>query len=248
MRTLDEDTSWATVRKELRYTIACLRAAGVHEEVLLVMLPQLERWYTLDRAMMDAEDAIVDANANVAWCDNALDRRIETFARDLDHAVEGDRGSVTFQAFFAQTPGTVMRMALGTEIEHTAHFAHAATEVALDNRCKKSLTGVQDARGRGSEALAGRDKAETAEGAMSIRVRRFRDDVNALRRSAYNALERYAIEHRLEDDYADMFFLATPSRRKPKARQEDNAPVAKTPAKTAAPTTPRATPSVPPSA
>ena len=249
MRTLDEDTSWATMRRELRYTIAMLRAAGMHDDVLREMLAALERWHALDRAMTEAEDGVVDANAGVAWADGELDRRVGAFARDLDHAVDGDREAVTFRAFFAQKPSAVMRLALGAELEETAHFATAAAEVELNGRCKKSLAAVLEARVRGAEALAARDKAEAVEAALPIRVRRFKEDVNALRRGVYNALERHAIEHRLGDDYADGFFMAAPSRRKAQPAPRDAAPVSKnTPAKTTPAATPRATPSVPPTA
>ena len=53
MRTLDEDTSWATMRRELRYTIAMLRAAGMHDDVLREMPDANEYYISLDTDVFD---------------------------------------------------------------------------------------------------------------------------------------------------------------------------------------------------
>lgn len=254
MRAFDDNTSWANVRKELRFTIALLRAAGVHGPEHDLLAAQLGRWYALDREIMAAEDAGDDADAGVAWCDLSLDDAVEGFTVDLDHCVRGDRSSLTFTTFFPVPPNTITRMALGAEIEATKHFARAATDVTLSDGCKQSLARVEEQRFLGGGALDKRAAAEAEAASLAVRVKRFKDEANEARRAVYNALERHAIDHRRGDDYADLFFRVT--RRKAKAAKETDAAAkpAKDEAAKAAPKAPpaaeakKATPSVAPPA
>lgn len=252
MKSLDENTTWAGVRKELRYTIALLRAAGGHEAELRRLEAQVDRWYALDREAMAAEDAVDDADAGVAWCDAELDRAVEDFAVDLDHCVRGDRASLTYATFFPVPPSGITRLALGAEIEATKHFARAATDVAVSDGCKQSLARVEERRFLGGGALDTRAAAEATAASVAVRVKRFKDEANEARRAVYNALERHGIDHKRGDDYADLFFRVT--RRKAKAAKETDA-AAKPEAAKAAPKAPpaapeakKATPSVAPPA
>ena len=255
MKNLDDKTSRADVRKELRYTIALLRAAGGHAAELAQMEALLRRWDALDRDATAADDAVDDAEAVVAWRDAALDGAVDEFAIDLDHAVRGDRASLTFTAFFPVAPHQITRQALSAELEATKHFARAAGDVTLDDACAKSLARVEEARARGAEALAARERAEAASSSAAVRVKRFKDEASEARRAVYNALERDAITHKRGADYADLFFRVTRRPKKaPDAKPADASANAAKPADAkAAPKPPaaepkRSTPSVAPPA
>jgi len=244
MRAFDEKTSWAGARKELRYTLALLRAAGVHGPEHDLLAAQLGRWYALDREIMAAEDAADDADGAVAWCDIALDRAVEDFALDLEHCARGDRASLTYATFFPVPPSAIARLALGAEIEATKHFARAASDVAIGDGCKQSLARVEERRSLGGGALDQRAAAEAEVASVAVRVARFKDEANEARRAVYNALERHAIAHKLGADYADLFFRV--GRRKGKPAKDDEAEAA--PKAPAAADAKKSTPSVAPPA
>lgn len=223
MRAFDDNTSWAGVRKELRYTLALLRAAGVHGPERDLIASQLGRWYALDQEIMAAEDAVDDADAGVAWCDLELDDALDGFALDLDHCARGDRASLTFTTFFPVPPSSITRMALGAEIEATKHFARAASDVTVSDGCKQSLARVEERRALGGIALEARGAAESGAASVAVRVRRFKEEANEARRAVYNALERHALEHKRGDDYADLFFRVPRRKAKKEGAKEGDA-------------------------
>jgi hypothetical protein len=218
MRTFDDETPWAAVRRDLRHTRATLKAAAVHGPALKEIQKLLDRWHALNQQLIDAEDAVVDSHAQVAWHDGVLDERVGAFARDLDHAVGGDRSHRTFTSFFPQAPNEVIRLGLESEIERTAHFDQVAGALKLAKNAQDTLRGVGEARTAGSASLKAREESVKSEALTWLRVRQLKDDANAVRRSVFNTLERHAIDRGIASGYAGRFFLLAPRRtRKVKA-------------------------------
>jgi hypothetical protein len=206
MKAYEDKTTLSQMRRDLRYTRGVLLAAGVHEVEQREVQKLFERAKALDGELTDASDAIVDANALVAWRDGVLDRCIGRFGLDALHAAGGDRDELRFKGFFREAPGDYIRLGLESEIEQTAHFQEVAREVVLPKGAQTSLAAVEAARAEGTKAIKARESAVKAEAVLRLRVLRLRDDANAVRRSVYNSLERYAIDKKLEDSYADTFF------------------------------------------
>lgn len=218
MRTFDDETPWAAVRRDLRHTRATLKAAAVHGPALKEIQKVLDRWHALNQQLIDAEDAVVDSHALVGWHDSVLDQRVGAFSRDLDHAVGGDRSHRTFTSFFPEAPGEVIRLGLESEIERTAHFDQVAGAIKLPKDAQDSLRSVGEARTAGAGSLKAREESVKSEALSWLRVRQLKDDANAVRRSVFNALERHAIDRGIGSDYAGRFFLLAPRRtRKAKA-------------------------------
>lgn len=218
MRTFDDETPWAAVRKDLRHTRATLKAAAVHGPALKEIQKVLDRWHALNQQLIDAEDAVVDSHALVSWNDGVLDQRVGAFSRDLDHAVGGDRGHRTFTSFFPEAPGEVIRLGLESEIERTAHFDQVAGAIKLPKGAQDTLRDVGEARTAGAGSLKAREESVKSEALAWLRVRQLKDDANSVRRSVFNTLERHAIDRGIGSDYAGRFFLLAPRRtRKAKA-------------------------------
>ena len=214
MKAYTDDTSLSSVRRDLRYTRGVLRAARVHEAELREVQRQFDRAKELVTQLEDADDSIVDSNALVAWHDRTLDGAIDHFANDVVHLVGGDRSDLRYTSFFRVAPGEYIRLGLESEIERTAHFQDAAKQNALPKSVQASLASVEEARAEGGKAIKAREDAVKAEAGLWLSVRRLKEDANAMRRSVYNSLERYAIEKKLPAGYADLFFLSTPPKSK----------------------------------
>ena len=217
MRAYDDNTTIDGMRRDLRFSRGMLRAAGVHEVELREVQKLVDRGKATSEEIEAASDAIVDANAQVAWGDAQLDSVIGRFAGDVVHLVGGDRSDLRYTSFFREAPGEYIRLALESEIERTAHFQDVAKEVSLPKNAQASLAAVEEKRVEGAKAIKARENAVKAEAAVWLRVRRLKEDANAVRRSIYNSLERYAIDHKLPASYADLFFPSAPAKaKKPK--------------------------------
>ncbi len=219
MRAYDDNTTIDGMRRDLRFSRGMLRAAGVHEVELREVQKLVDRGKATSEEIEAASDAIVDANAQVAWGDAQLDGVIGRFAGDVVHLVGGDRDDLRYTSFFREAPGEYIRLALESEIERTAHFQDVAKEVSLPKNAQASLAAVEEKRVEGAKAIKARESAVKNEATVWLRVRRLKEDANAVRRSIYNSLERYAIDHKLPAGYADLFFPSAPTKaKKPKGR------------------------------
>lgn len=214
MIAFDDNTSVVKVRRDLRYTRGMLRAAGAHDAELREVQKLFDRTRALEGELEEAADAIVDSNALVAWCDRGLDRAIDRLGLDVVHLVGGDRSDLRYTSFFRESPAEYIRLGLESEIERTEHFQAAAQETTLPKNVQSSLAAVEEARTEGTKAIKGREGAVKAEATVWLRVRRLKEDANAVRRSVYNSLERYAIDKKLPAGYADLFFLSSPTKSK----------------------------------
>ncbi len=206
MRQHEATRSLSAIRDGLTWTLAALRAAGVHTHEVRPIEALGARAKSLDDALEAADEAVVIANACVAWRDMALDNAIECFARDLLHHCGGRRDDVRYRAFFPVAPNEYTRMALAAEIDATEHFTRVITEVALPKAVAVSHAAVLTARDEGREALAARAAAEGTLANARLRLTLFRDEVNLARASLHNVLERYRIDHGLRVGYPDTFF------------------------------------------
>jgi hypothetical protein len=70
------------------------------------------------------------------------------------------------------------------------------------------LATIADLRKRGEEVLAKREEVAKTQGRVSLRISAWKQTANNARRGVENALDAYAIQHKLPRDYSDDFFPA----------------------------------------
>ena len=136
------------------------------------------------------------------------------FARDLDHALGGDRTHATFTSFFPVPPNEVIKLGLESEIERVSHFDHVAGAIKLPKNAQETLGSIRETCTAGAAALKLREDAVKAEAVVWLRASQLKADANAVRRAVFNALERYAIEHTLGAEYPARVFPLEPRAKK----------------------------------
>lgn len=208
MREFDDKTSWDGGRGEVLYTVSVVDAAGTHEKLKRALLTQLDRWNAIEIVRRAAEDAVVGANARVAWADHVLDKTVRAFANELLHDVGGDATKRGFSSYFSEPPNEVIRMGLEAEIDRCEEFDVVAEKVPLSKASEAKLDAVREAIKTGKVALARRRDAYNAQAQASLDIASWKESANATRVSVYVQLQAWALEHDDERAYADRFFPA----------------------------------------
>ena len=107
MQLFQMDTGWMMAREDVRFTVATVRAAGVHHKLLGPFQGVLASWSTIDGERQAAEDVLDDANALVTWLDGTLDEAVKRVVARLVSACDNDRKHPMFVAFFPEAPSAV---------------------------------------------------------------------------------------------------------------------------------------------
>lgn len=225
LRLFTADTAWDAARRDLRFTAAALAASDDHPKLAKPARDHLKRWKDIEAARIDAEDAIVDANAVVAFADvQLLDPAVQDLANELLHEAGQDRSHPVFSAFFPEAPNDIVRMGLATEIERTKKFFNVARERKVSKAVQAVLDRIAAAHKRGEAALRQREEATLAAARVSLQIQTWKEDANGIRRSIENALDRHANDARLTRAYAASFFPApAPVKKKAKPAVEPKA-------------------------
>jgi hypothetical protein len=223
MREFDDKTSWEGGRADVLYTVAVLEAADVHDKLKRAVALQLERWNTVEKTRRAADDAVVSANASVAWADHLLDGAVRAFANELLRDVGGDASRRSFAAFFPEAPNEIIRMGLEAEVERCERFAAVAAKVTLSKNAAAKLAAVNDAIALGRTALVRRRDAFTARAQAALDVASWKESSNATRNSVHVQLQTWAIEHEQERAYADRFFPTRTASRRKEAKGDNDA-------------------------
>ncbi len=212
MRRIEEKTGWESARADVLFTDAGLEAAAVHERLLRAIRARVERWAVIDAARRAAEDAVVRANARVAWVDLLLDRAVRGFSNELLRDVGGRADHKVFAAYFPEPPGEVIRLGLESEITRCEGFRVVRERVALSVAAGAKLDAVEAAMATGRVALEERRQAFAARAGASLDLTTWKEETNAVRESAYVQLRAWALENGEERGYADRFFPAGTAR------------------------------------
>ena len=131
MQTFTLDSGWDQCRKDVRHTVARLRAAGAHGKLVAALVAALASWKATDTEREAADDAVDDANAVVSWLDEELDDAVSRFASRLLVAADNDRKAAMYVGFFKEAPSDVTRLALEAEVQRVASWRHVREEVKL---------------------------------------------------------------------------------------------------------------------
>lgn len=208
MRQFDSKTSWEGARAEILYTVSVLGASGRHGKLHQGMKGHLDKWGPLEVQRREAEDAIVMANALVAWCDHELDGAVRGFANEVLHAAGHDASHKLFASFFPEAPSEIIRMGLESEIERCERFDVVASRVELPKVCVTKLEAVRAAIVAGKAALKKRREAFQAQAMVSLDITSWKEAANNARVSCHLQLQAWGLENNEERGYADRFFPA----------------------------------------
>lgn len=226
------DTGWDAARKDVRFTLAALRAAGSHDDLVPSLTGLLAKWSAIDAERQEHEDATEDANTFVSWIDDTLDEGVNVTATRLENACNRDRTKIMFRTFFPETPSEIVRLGLDAEVTRLAKWEVVRKEIKLPAEVDKALDDVRDIADRGDKAVLARDAAVTAQGAISVRTQMWREEANNVRRAVETALDHYANTNNLARNYSARFF---PKPAAPKKKKAAAAPAPVPPARPSQP-------------
>lgn len=242
MKLFDETTGWDAMRRDVRYSCAMLKAARDQGALVAVLAALLTRWEALEAERLSADDALVDANAGVAWTNNVLDGHVKRFGVRLLAQCDNNRGHATYVAYFKDdSPGKVADLALEAEIERIDEWENARVEFKLDAYAGEALADIDAACVDGRAVIAAREDVQKRGSLVALRIDGWRNDANIARRKVEVALDEYALKHNLPRDWSAQFFMTTP--RPARKTTAQRPPAQPGPAQPAAP---KQTPSVPP--
>ncbi len=133
---LDPNASLVVLRDDLVY----LRSRVSRDERTSDLAKAIEKlltdWLDVFTRQLAHWDAQTDAQAGVEFADDALDARVDAFAKDADVAVNGDHDDPRYRQYLNQSPSELKRPVLGGELEvmrdwHTLleHEENAALKV-----------------------------------------------------------------------------------------------------------------------
>jgi hypothetical protein len=221
-RLFTDDTGWETSRKDLRYTCAALAADPSQAKLAKPLRAHLERWDVIDKQRRDADDAVVDANAVIAFLDGRLDHTVQALVDRLRYEFGTDHP--TFQAYFPEPPSQLIRLGLESELDRVKTFHDIARERGASRDVQRILAEIAAIDTEGRKALAAREQAVAGVARVALKMMSWKEAANSARRTVESALMTYASEHNLPRDYPDAYF--PPSRRsarkKARSSSEEN--------------------------
>lgn len=206
MRLFPDNTSWESVRASTRFTASRCEAHKQHAALAAPLRELLARWTVIERERVEADDALVDANALVAAADAELDACVVELDTRVLYEQGGNVNSPVYKEYFPEATHKVTRMSLKPEIARTRKFAHVAEERGASKEVQAILKKMSQLERRGEAALNVRDEARAAVQRVSLRVSAWRGDANIARRKVETALLDYAAGHELPRAYAGSFF------------------------------------------
>ncbi len=207
MRLFTEETSWETARRDVRFTCAALGASSAHKALTPPLQKLLAQWSGLDQERLNAEDALVDANAHVHACDVELDQLVACLSTSLLHNdTKGNRRHPVFVKFFPESPTAVIRLGLESEIDRVERFFVVSREVSPSKETQRILKDIQDTCVRGRKVLAEREETTLDLARVSLKLAGWKESANAVRRSVENALDAHATHEGFARDYSTRFF------------------------------------------
>lgn len=213
MRKFDGKTGLESGRKSVLFTAAVLEASGRHERLAKALNQQLGRWSEVASARQAVEDEITRTNAQVAWCDYALDHSLKGFANELLRDAKGNNADKGFREFFPEPPSGVIRLGLEAEIARCEAIFVVASKRKLAKGAAHALEAVRVAVDEGRKAIAARRAAYIRQAEASLDAETWKESADAVRQSVYVQLQAWALENGEERGYADRFYPDTPVRR-----------------------------------
>jgi hypothetical protein len=223
LRLFTDETSWEQTRRDVRHARAALAATGDHANLANAMTKLLASWSSLDAERIEADDALVDANALVRYWDSQLDELVARLAARViaDHG----KGSSEYLALFPEAPATIVRLGLESEIARVKKFDVVAKERKLSKGVQELLAQIGKVVTDGSKVLAARVTAAEGSARVALRVAAWKEDANAARRSVAISLDKWALENGAGRDYSHAFFPAAKTSKKKPAVATPSSPV-----------------------
>lgn len=209
IRTIRHDEAISTLRRELVYTAARLKADGRAKELAAQLSPLVTRSAEVAAAQLAAWDAEEEAAAQIDAADDALDDAVDAVDRALLHVERGERGSTRHRRYFAHPRNEIVRLGIENELARVREWpASLANEPEAE--LKQAGQALAAAVVDGESAVRARAEAAAARADHRVReIARFIDDVNAVRRSLYGLLVQRGAEAKLPADWPNRFFKRT---------------------------------------
>lgn len=208
MRQFDDKTSWEGARAEILYTVSVLGASKRHDKILHAVKVHLDRWGPLEAQRREADDAIVMANAAVAWADHDLDAAVRAFANEVLHESGHNTSHRTYVSFFPEPPNEIIRLGLESEIARCERFDVVASRIELSKASAAKLAAVNVAIEAGKVALKKRRDAFMAQAQCSLDITSWKEAANNARVSCHLQLQAWGLDNNDERAYAERFFPA----------------------------------------
>ena len=162
--TLTHDMSLSDLRREIRYTLAKLRARPWASASVAAFEAQLKAIAQAEFDLAALRDRAEDANAAVDEADQEIDRFVEDTVPDVREAVKKDTEAPLYRGLFgSQRPSEFVRPTLGAELDQLRGWPallKAAPSAELRARAKRcedliaSADGALRARSQADDALA----------------------------------------------------------------------------------------------
>lgn len=239
MKMFQDGDGWDAQRRVVLHTLATLIASGAHPDEIERLQRMLARWRTIELQRQEADNAVVIANARVAWVNDVLDEATTSFGAQLLIDCGRDRSHATYVRFFPESVKAVTVKALDAQLREMKDFPLFGEEIKLPESSAKALSPVTRAMADGRAALDAREEAEREAARVSVAQAAWREEANTVRRAIDTALHDHATKNALPRSYPERFHR--PAYEKPakkKAAAPPAQPAQPTPAQPAAPADP----------
>lgn len=114
---LDPNASLVVLRDDLVYLQSRVARDERTADLAKVIAKLLTDWLDVFTKQLAHWDAQTDAQAGVEFADDALDARVDAFAKDADAAVEGARDDALYRQYLNVPPSELKRPVLGDELD-----------------------------------------------------------------------------------------------------------------------------------
>jgi len=213
MRVIDTTSSLLWFWQHLVFTEAALLA---HPDTAALAPPftqLLDAFQQVQAADLATRRALLQAQAKAAIGDQNVDEALRKLHSDTLSAVTQDREHPLFKSLFDSDIAATIRFALARQLEVTKRaVANLGLSVVPDGLRSHAarLTALIEA---GQAVLEGKKKAAFDRAQANLDSSGWKDDVNAVRLTAYGALLGVAAKARRPKSWAEAFFMQSAERR-----------------------------------
>ncbi len=210
------DFEWDQARIDVRYTIATLRASGLHASLIEPLVALADQWSEHELERQIACELVDEANAVTAWLDEALDLAMKRFEARLAGAL-GTRSHDLYLTFFPERSCDAIDAALAHRCDRVAAWGAVRDRGEVPAALKEVLDDVAAIEARGRAALAVCREVLSAHASNTLKIQAWKGAADSVRRATEAALDQHASAHKFPRDYSDRFFLraARPRAKRP---------------------------------
>ncbi len=209
MRVIDTKFSLLSFWQQLVFTEAAMLA---HPDTVALAAPfttLLESFQALQGADLATRRALLQAQAHATIADQNLDDGLRKLHSDTLSEVTQDREDAIFKALFSSDIGATVRFALARQLTVAQQLVSNLSLSIMPPALKPHIAKLEQLIAAGQGVLSQRKSAAFGRTEANLGTLAWKDDVNAVRLTAYGALLGIAAKTRRPKTWAESFFMSS---------------------------------------